>query len=117
MKFKYLAVCALSLAMASPALAQSGPDDLHCFALSNFFAKAAKEPRGKAMASEASLFYLGRLDGHLDARATAALANIRFDPKTSGAQMTACAQRVALVEQQLNKTMRAIAGPAPAVKH
>ena len=110
MKFKLLAACMLSLALVSPAVAQSAPDDLHCFMLSNVFAKAAKDERGKAVAAQSALYYLGRIDGHLDPKALAGIIHSRLDPKTAGPQMTACAQRVAHADQTLHQMMQAVAG-------
>ena len=55
MKFKLLAAGLLSLAMVSPAAAQSAPDDLHCFLLSNVFAKAEKDDKRRMLASQATM--------------------------------------------------------------
>ncbi|MDP9057793.1 MAG: hypothetical protein M3N34_10805 [Pseudomonadota bacterium] len=101
MKLTIFAAGLLSLAIAVPVSAQSVPDDMRCFVLSNLFAKAAKDPRGRTVAAENALFYLGRLDGKADPRAIAASLHSQIDPKTAGPLMTACAQRFGRVEQAI----------------
>jgi len=86
MKFKLFAAGLLSLAMVSPAVAQSVPDDLHCFLLSNVFAKAEKDDKRRMLAAQATMFYLGKIDGKVDPRALAAAVRTRLDPKTAGPQ-------------------------------
>ncbi len=114
MKIKLFVTGLLALALAAPAAAQTAPDDLQCFMLSNFFAKAAKDDRGKTVATQAVMFYLGRLDGHISPQAVAAITHSRLDPKTAGPQMMACAQRMGRAEQTLQA---AISAQAPPTKH
>ena len=109
MRITIAAACLLTLAMASPAAAQAGPDDLHCFLLSNFFGRSAKDDRSKAVAAQSSLFYLGKLDGHLDQRALATAMHDHLDPKLAGTQMMACARHVGTVEQNIQNSIRTLA--------
>lgn len=109
MKFKMLAAGLLSLAMVSPAVAQNGPDDLHCFLLSNVFAKTEKDDKRRMLAAQATMFYLGKIDGHINPQALALAVHAPLDAKTAGPQMTACAQRLGRSEQALQETIRALA--------
>ena len=89
---------------ASPASAQSVADDTRCLLLSNVYAKADKEEQSRRIANQSLMFYLGRLDGR--ASATDIAAGVRaqaatVDPKTSGAQMSACAARMGRAQQAL----------------
>ena len=69
MMFKVFAACLLSLAVAAPVCAQSVPDDVRCFILSNVFAKSDKDDKRRALSAQATIFYLGRLDGRADTKA------------------------------------------------
>ncbi len=114
MKFKLFAAGLLSLAMVYPAVAQNAPDDLHCFLLSNFFTKAAKEDKPRSIAAQAAMFYLGKIDGRVSPQALSTAIHARFDPKVAGPQMEACAQRLGRAEQALQQTLQSVA-PKPAV--
>ena len=110
-----LAAMAFVVTTASPASAQSVPDDVRCFLLSNGFAKQATDPKARQVAVASLTFYLGRLDGKADA---ATIANTvrregpAIDPKSAGAQMIACASRMAHAEQSIQAAINALA-PAP----
>lgn len=105
MKFKFFAACGLSLAMASPAVAQASPDDLHCFLLSNVFAKIEKDEKRKLLAGQATMFYLGKIDGRISPQAFGAAARTPLSPQAAGPLMTACAQRLAQAELALQRTV------------
>lgn len=109
MKSKLFATGLLSLAMISPAVAQTAPDDLHCFLLSNVFAKAEKDAKLKMQAAQATMFYLGKIDGRVSAQALRAAMTAPLNPQTAGAQMTACAQRLGRTEQALQQTIQSLA--------
>ncbi len=114
MKFKIFAAGLLSLAIAAPVSAQSVPDDMRCFILSNFFAKSDKDPKRRMLAAQATIFYLGRLDGRADSKAIVTGLHSQIDPKTAGPLMTACAQHLGHAEQNMQATIRAQAPPPPA---
>lgn len=110
MKTSIFAAALIVAVGASPASAQSVADDARCLLLSNIFAKANKEEAGRRTASQSQMYYLGRLDGR--ASATAIAAGLRaqaasVDPKTSGAQMGACAARVGRAQQALQAAVTA----------
>ena len=83
MKFKLFAAGLLSLALVTPAAAQGTPDDLHCFLLSNVFAKAEKDPKRRMLAGQATMFYLGKIDGKVNTQALAMTMRAPLDPKTA----------------------------------
>jgi hypothetical protein len=109
MKFTLLAAGLMSLAMVSPAVAQNAPDDLHCFLLSNVFAKAEKDDKRRTLAAQATMFYLGKIDGRINPQALGAIMRTPLNPQTAGPQMTACAQRLGRAEQALQATMTSVA--------
>ena len=109
MKFKMFAAGLLSLAIISPEAAQTGPDDMHCFLLSNVFARVEKDEKRRTLAAQATMFYLGKIDGRVNPQALGAAMAAHLDPKTAGPQMTACAQRLARAEQSLQQTLKSVA--------
>ena len=109
MKLNLFAAGLLTLALVSPAAAQSVPDDLRCFMLSNIFTKAAKDDKSRMVAAQASLFYLGRLDGKTNPQALAAAMHTKIDGKTAGPQMTACAQHLGHAEQAMQESIKSLA--------
>ena len=108
-KITTAAIACLGL-FASSASAQTVPDDVRCFLLSNIFAKQEKNPKPQQAAAASLTFYLGRLDGKADAATIA--STIRHEgpalnPKTAGTQMTACVARMAHSQQALQAAIRA----------
>ena len=116
MNLKFFAAGLLTLALVSPAAAQSVPDDLRCFMLSNIFARTDKDDKRRMIAAQASIFYLGRLDGKVNAQMLAPAMHAHLDPKLAGPQMTACAQHLGRAEQTMQATIKSVA-PPPAPKH
>jgi hypothetical protein len=114
MKLTIFAAGLLSLAIAAPVSAQSVPDDMRCFVLSNFFAKSDKDPKRRMLAAESTIFYLGRLDGRADSRAIVSGLHSQIDPKSAGPLMTACAQHLGRAEQTMQEAIRS---QVPAAKH
>ena len=112
MTLKLFAVGLLSLAIAAPVSAQSVPDDMRCFILSNFFAKSDKDPKRQVLAAQSSMFYLGRLDGRADAKAITTGLHSQIEPKTAGPLMTACAQHLGHSEQAMQAAISSLAPPA-----
>lgn len=83
--------------MTSAAPAQSIPDDVRCFMLSNGFAKGASDEKGRQLAASSLAFFLGRLDGRASPNVIADIVrkqNAIIDPKTAGLQMKACVTRM-----------------------
>jgi hypothetical protein len=117
MKFKLFAAGLLSLAMVSPAIAQNAPDDLHCFLLSNVFAKAEKDEKRRTLAGQATMFYLGKIDGRVNPNILAAAMRTPLNPQLAGPQMTACAQRLGRAEQTLQQTIKSVAPKPLPPKH
>ena len=109
MKFRLFAAGLLSLAIVSPAVAQNGPDDMHCFLLSNVYAKAEKDDKRRTLAAQAAMFYLGKIDGKVNPVALGAAVRTPLNPQTAGPDMTACAQRLGRAEQALQKTLMSVA--------
>ena len=114
MKLTIFAAGLLSLAITAPVSAQSVPDDMRCFILSNFFAKSDKDPKQRMLAAESTIFYLGRLDGRAAPAAIASGLHSQIDPKTAGPVMTACAQHLGRAEQAMQEAIRA---QVPSAKH
>src|ERR1700709_2475265 len=108
MKFKLFAAALSSLAMVSPAVAQSAPDDLHCFLLSNVFAKAEKDDKRRLLAAQATMFYLGKIDGRVNPVALKTAMTAHLDPQMAGPQITACARRLGRAEQALQATITSV---------
>jgi hypothetical protein len=112
MKISKLVAALFLVAIGTPALAQSVPDDVRCLVLSNIFSRNAKETPGRESAAKSLLFYLGRLDGRADVRtitnAMRAL-NGKIDPKTAPAEMSACAARIVHAQQTIQAAGRAAA--------
>lgn len=101
-------------AIAMPASAQSVPDDVRCLALSNAFAKSAKDENAQQAATRALLFYLGRLDARGDEQAVkTAMQSSKIDPKAASDEMTACSNRFASAAQKMQSLVKS-AAPAPA---
>jgi hypothetical protein len=97
-------------ALTSPAAAQSVPSDVRCLLLSNLFSKKAESEPARQAATQTLIFYVGRLDGRVAAPALEAAMRAQsasIDPKTAGAEMTACAQRLAHAQQTLQSLGRA----------
>ncbi len=109
MKFKVLSAALLSLAMVSPAAAQTAPDDLHCFLLSNFYAKAEKDEKPRVIAQQAAMFYLGKIDGKVNPQALRVAITAHLAPQIAGPQMMACAQKLGRAEQALQATIVSVA--------
>ncbi len=109
MKFKIFAAGLLGLAMVSPAAAQTAPDDLHCFLLSNVFARAEKDDKRRTLAGQAAMFYLGKIDGRVNPQALGAAIRTPLNQQTAGIQMTACAQRLGRAEMALQGTIKSVA--------
>jgi hypothetical protein len=108
MKISTLAGGLFLAGIAIPAFAQSVPDDVRCLALSNAFAKSAKEEPARQAATRALFFYLGRLDAHGDRPAVrSAMQNSKIDPKVAGAQMTACSNRFANAAREMESLVKA----------
>jgi hypothetical protein len=94
MKMITFASGALLAGMATPAPAQTIADDVQCLELSGAFAQGATEDAAKQAAARAVFFYFGRLD-HADPQAVkSAMQNLKIDPNTASAGMTACAARL-----------------------
>jgi hypothetical protein len=112
MKIKLFAAGLLMLGAASAASAQSVPDDIRCFVLSNIFSKAAKDEKARSVATQGVLFYLGRLDGRADTKTLTDGLRAKIAGKDAGPQMTACAQRIGHAEQNIQQIGKSIA-PLP----
>lgn len=122
MKLTLPAVLALIVAAPAPAAPAKAPNrDVRCLMLSNLFAKAAPDAKGKEAAGQARLFYLGRvssrfsqtqLESAMGAEASA------IAPAKVGAEMNTCFASVraaaAAIEAAGAKARRADAAAAPA---
>ncbi len=111
---KLAATLLLISATATPAIAQGVPEDVHCLVLSNAFSKGASDPKGKQIASETLVFFLGRLDGRASSATivSAMRAQVgKIDPKTAPTEMRACAARFARAGQAI-QAMGKAAQPA-----
>ena len=97
-----------AVARAQAAAAQSAPDDLHCFLLSNVFAKTEKDDKRRMLAVQTTMFYLGKIDGRVNSQEVATVMAARLDPKAAGPQMNACAQRFVHAEQSLQETIKSV---------
>lgn len=109
-----LAAMAGFAALASPASAQVVDSDVRCFLLSNAFAKQASDDKARSVAAASLAFYLGRLDGKTTAPGIAAAIRRdgpMIDPKTAGAQMSACAAHMTRLEQAIQAAVKAGATP------
>ncbi len=104
---------ALSLALvgsAPPLGAQSIQDDVRCILLSGLYVKEATDDKGRTIARTTGAFFLGRIDGKVDAKALAEAVRAErkaLDPKTAGPAMNACAARLALAQKAVNDMGRA----------
>lgn len=110
-KITAIAIACLA-ACASPASAQTVSDDVHCFLLSNVFAKQGKEPKGQQLAEASVAFYLGRLDGRADAATIARAmrkADAEITPQAAGTQMNACATRMMRAQQTIQTAVKSLA--------
>ena len=92
-KYRFLLASTFVLALlSSPARAQTQPDDLKCLLLSNLYAKQATDEKLRAIALQASFFYLGRVSGP----AAAIQSRMKEEAKAlsttdNGERMAACA--------------------------
>ena len=81
---------------AQPASAQA-VNDVRCLLVSNLFAKAAKEPKAKALAEASKYYFLGKLQGRISSAQlkTRAVAEAKsITPKGAGPVMNACAKQL-----------------------
>ena len=98
---------ALTAFAAAPAFAQ-GINDVRCLLVSNLFAKAAKDPKQKTVAEISKYYYLGRIQGRLNAAQLKAQALVQvksLTPKTAGAAMTACAKQLQASARSVEATL------------
>jgi hypothetical protein len=98
--------------MAPSAIAQGIPEDVRCLVLSNLFAKSGADARGRQVAGQTMLFYVGRLDGRADARTIVNAMRAqgrRIDPRAAATEMSACAARLARAEQTIQALGRTAA--------
>lgn len=90
-----LIVAGVTLA-AGPASAQA-VNDVRCLLVSNLFAKAAKDPKAKALAEATKYYFLGKLQGRISSAQlrTQAVAEAKsITPKGAGPVMNACAKQL-----------------------
>lgn len=119
MKISKLALSLLLAAPSFPATAANAPaanppSDVRCLLLSNAFSKSANNEQAKQVAAQTLLFYVGRLDGRMAPAALESAMRTQsasIDPKTAGAEMTACASRLAQAQQRITALGRAAAPP------
>ena len=106
-----LSVPLIIVGIASPACAQTVPQDVRCLLLSNIFAKGASDEKVRNAAAQSLAFYVGRLDGKDPQGISTAVRSqaSSIDPKTSGPAMNACASRLALA----SKSIEALGETAP----
>ena len=98
--------------LPAPASAQTSADDVRCFLLSNVFARQAKEPKAQQLAAASVTFFMGRLDGRLNAASLLDIARREshaIDPKTASDQMRACVGRLARSQQSLQAALKPLA--------
>ena len=89
---------------ASPASAQTVPDDVRCMLLSNMFATGARDEKARNVAAQSLGFYIGRLDGRADPQGIVTAKRAQpssIDPKTAGPAMDVCASRLARAAQSI----------------
>jgi hypothetical protein len=113
MNSRTLAAGLLLAGLAAPLSAQSVPDDVRCFLLSNYFARANTDAKGKEIAAQSVFFFAGRVEGRSTAEAitTAVRAQLgTIDAKTATTEMSACAGRM---QQGLQVLQRATVAAAP----
>lgn len=106
MKIHSFAAILAVIGLAAPASAQTVPDDVRCLLLSNATSKVASDDRAKAIASEALLFFVGRVDGR--ASDPVIINTMReqvptIDPKKAGTEMNACVARVQSSKQRMQR--------------
>lgn len=117
MKFTIFAAgLCLAAAAASPATAQTLPQDVRCLMLSNLFGQASTDQRAREAAQKSLLYYVGRVEGRADTQTitnTMRAQAATVDPATSGTEMAACNARLARAMQAVQAMGRAAAPPAP----
>lgn len=110
-KFIGLAAAALVLGTASPAAAQQ-VSDVRCLLVTNLFAKNAKDAKARQAAEASKFFYLGRINGRLNAtqlKSQALAASKTLNAKNASQVMTACAQQVQTASNSIQATMKQLA--------
>ena len=98
------AVALLIVGIASPASAQTVPEDVRCMLLSNIFAKGAADEKVRNRAAQNLAFFMGRLDDRSDPQGIVSAIRIQassIDAKTAGPAMEACASRMARAAQSM----------------
>lgn len=111
MKLRRLLGVVLAVGLAAPASAQSVQEDVRCILLSGAFAKAAKDEEGKQLARATGAFYLGRVNGRVDAKTltdTMRTESKAIDPKAAGAMMEACAAKLGQAQKSMNDLGRTL---------
>jgi len=112
---KLLAVLSVA-SFATAASAQSVGEDVRCLMLSNVFARAAKDDKGREVAVRSALFYLGRINGRSDIRdlpGETRRAGSSIDAKVAGVQMDACVGRLNRAEQDFKAIGNSLAQKKP----
>ena len=103
-----IALAATMSSLGFPAAAQTANHDVHCLILSNFFSKAADNDIQKKAASEAGIFYLGRLDNKISGpqlEATIEAEGKSIKPATAGAEMGQCLKGLQAAGAAMQATM------------
>ena len=102
-------------AMAAPPASAQAVNDVRCLLVSNLFARAAKDPKAKAVAEASKYYYLGKLQGRvspaqLKAQAIAQAKTV--NAKDAGPFMNACAKQLQTTVQTTEAALKqAATGP------
>jgi hypothetical protein len=105
------AAAAALLLSAAPAAAQSG-GDVRCLLVANLFAKSAKDAKARNAAEAAKYYYLGRINGRMNAqqlKSQALAASKTVNAKNAGQVMNGCVQQIAAASNSLQSVMRQLA--------
>lgn len=97
--------------MVTPASAQAPLNDVRCLLVSNLFAKGAKDPKQRTLAEVSKYYYLGRIQGRLNAaqlKAQALAQAKTLTPATAGTAMTACAKQLQAAARSVEQTMKQV---------
>ena len=95
---------------ATPASAQA-LNDVRCLLVSNLFAKGAKDPKQRTIAEVSKYYYLGRIQGRMNAaqlKAQALAQAKSLTPATAGTAMTACAKQLQAAARSVEATMKQV---------
>jgi hypothetical protein len=107
------ALVVVAIAVAAPPASAQAVNDVRCLLVSNLFAKAAKDPKAKALAEASKYYYLGKLQGRVSPAQlkTQAIAQAKtVNAKDAGPFMNDCAKQLQSTVQTTEATLKQAAG-------